>query len=80
MIGWIYTQVRSNVSWRVSPLHEVEEETNIDDSMVHLPQPSSETAEQIATRLRAKLKSGEFQNEYKDLRAVKAGSAPVQSA
>ena len=70
----------SNTGWRVSPLHEVEEETAIDDRVVPLPPPSNETAEEIARRLRTTLKSGEYLNEYKDLVAVKAASAPVQSA
>ena len=73
-------QVGGSVNWRVSPLHEIEEETDIDEGVVQLPELSSETAEEVAKRLREKLKSGEFQNEYKDLLAVKADSAPVQSA
>ena len=64
----------------MSPLHEIEEETNVDEAVVHLPEPSTETAEDVAKRLRATLKSGEFQNEYKHILTVKAGSAPVQSA
>ena len=66
-----------NISWRVSPLQE---ETAIDERVVPLPPPSNETAEEVARRLRTTLKSGEYQNEYKDLVAVKAASAPVQSA
>lgn len=67
-------------SWRISPLHEVEEETAIDEWVIPIPLPSNETAEEVARRLRTVLKSGEYQNEYKDLVAVKAASAPVQSA
>ena len=66
--------------WRTSPLHEIEEETAIDEEVVPLPPPSNETAEEVARRLRTVLKSGEYQNEYKDLVAVKAASAPVQAA
>ena len=69
-----------NVGWRTSPLHEVEEETAIDEGVVPLPLSSNETAEEVARRLRTVLKSGEYQNEYKDLVAVKAASAPVQAA
>lgn len=75
-----YSQGGAGPRWSVSPLHEVEEETNVDEHLVQLPQPSTETAEEVAGRLRSKLKSGEFQNEYKDLLTVKASSAPVQSA
>ena len=66
--------------WRTSPLHEIEEETAIDEGVVPLPPPSNETAEEVARRLRTVLKSGDYQNEYKDLVAVKAASAPVQAA
>lgn len=58
----------------------MEEETVIDDNVVPLPEPSSETAEEVARRLREVARSGKYQNEYKDLLAVKADSAPVQSA
>ena len=61
-------------------MHEIEEETAIDEGVVPLPPPSNETAEEVARRLRTVLKSGDYQNEYKDLVAVKAASAPVQAA
>lgn len=70
-----------NIGWRTSPpLQEIEEETAIDEGVVPLPPPSNETAEEVARRLRTVLQSGEYQNEYKDLVAVKAASAPVQAA
>ena len=82
-IKWLFvksvTQGGADLSWRVSPLHEVEE-TNIDEHVVHLPKLSNETAEEVAGRLRSKLKTGEFQNDYKELVVVRAASAPVQSA